>query len=217
VTRGDDTPTTASPAVIVPPQSLYPHASCTPPSTQIDQTDHIDFLKQRLHESLLDAARVKDEMKELKETMDKTFDDIDKLRTLYAPKPDPQTSTGRTRKHLVTPKPEDLIAITAALLDDKNISLTKYKLMANLFRTLPSHDEVQTYRHQLNDQLQSRLKLNETKGTPGIWVSPRGVIEMMMKDHPLPTGHEGPYEILLAMDGATLSRTSGHVILSFSL
>lgn len=219
-TPGDDTPTgPVIPIVDVPPKSPDPPAPdrASSPSVSIDQTEQIDFLKQRLHDSLLDAARAKTEVERLKITMDKAFDDLEKLRHLYSLSSEPPESIGRKRKHLTTPKPEDMIAITAALLDDKNISLIKYKLMANLFRTLPSHDEVQSYRHTLNQQLQTRLKLNKTKDTPGIWVSPHGVIEMMMKDHPLPSDHVGPYEILLAMDGATLSRTSGHVTHSFSI
>jgi hypothetical protein len=193
-----------------------PPVTPKPPPPQQDQTEIISILKQRLHDSLRDAARARKHAQQLEQKNDTAWDQITKLQTyLTTTTSKLAKNNNRKRKHLSTPDPNDMISITACLLDDKDISLTKYKLMANLFRNLPRHLDIQSYRRSLNAKIKERLRFNkfDRPDTPGIWVSPHGVVEMMMEDHPLPDDHTGPYEVLLAFDGATLSRSTGHVSL----
>ena len=82
--------------------------------------------------------------------------------------------------------------------------------MANLFRNLPRVEEIQAFRAKLNDKIKTKLNIHTCPpDTPGVWVSPIDTVRLIVADHP--SDPTAPYQLLLAMDGAKLSRSSNHV------
>jgi hypothetical protein len=171
------------------------------------QRRQILSLKRQLAKSLRDNELKQKRMAALEDNIEQGWNELQSVRTQLAMQ---TTTTDSKRKHLTAPDPDQVVAVTVALIDERDISLIKYRLMANLFRNMPRVEEIQAYRKKLNDQIKAKLNIHLCPpDTPGVWVSPNDAVRLMMTDHK--SESTGPYQVLLALDGAKLSRSSNHV------
>jgi hypothetical protein len=178
------------------------------------QRRQILALKRQLEKKFQEDLCRQNRIATLEDNMSQGWLEIQSLRDQLATTPTSTTTSTSTtdskRKHLTAPAQKDIVAATVALIDERDISLIKYRLMANLFRNMPRVEEIQAFRNKLNDQIKAKLNIHACPpDTPGVWVSPKDAVRLMMADHP--SDSTAPYQLLLAMDGAKLSRSSNHV------